>query len=489
MSASTLLQHARDSLSGSWSGQVETEGTLQLPDADRFSSIAALFGERTRLRVWWRDAEHWRVDRLLVTGEVDLFRDGATTLEWNYERAEATLSRDPDVRLPRPGDLVPPARRLAGRSAPGLRVRTRSPLSSIDHVDLWADGDSGVPLLVEVYARGAASPALTSRFTGFSTERPTDVSSFEAAAGTDVEYDDELDIADAANQYAPVLPPRVVVGLQKTASSDRAVGVYGQGTTQLIAIPLRDREADALRTQMAITPGVEQDQDRTVVALGPLGVLLTGSRGDSGWLLAGTLTRDALERAVDAVDLDVREGDVYGFLGATGSGKTTTVRLLLGLVPATSGRIEVLGETMPAAAPDVLPQVGALVEGPAAYPHLSGRANLALFDAVGPGGGRRSRTRRIEEALERVGLARVDARPVRVYSLGMRQRLGLAMALLRQPRLLVLDEPTNGLDPQGINEIRRLLLDLNRAGTTVFLSSHLLGEIEQMCTRVGVLDG
>ena len=280
-----------------------------------------------------------------------------------------------------------------------------------------------------------------------------------------------------------------MVGLQKTATSDRAVGVYGQGTTQLIAIPLRDREADALRTQMAITPGVEQDQDRTVVALGPLGVLLTGSRGDSGWLLAGTLTRDALERAVDAVDLDVREGDVYGFLGANGSGKTTTVRLLLGLVLATSGRIEVLGETMPAAAPDVLPQVGALVEGPAAYPHLSGRANLALFDAVGPGGGRRSRTRRIEEALERVGLARVDARPVRVYSLGMRQRVGLAMALLRQPRLLVLDEPTNGLDPQGINEIRRLLLDLNRAGTTVFLSSHLLGEIEQMCTRVGVLDG
>lgn len=193
--------------------------------------------------------------------------------------------------------------------------------------------------------------------------------------------------------------------------------------------------------------------------------------------------------AVDDVDLDVREGDVYGFLGANGSGKTTTVRMLLGLVLATSGTIEVLGASMPSAGRDVLPQVGALVEGPAAYPHLSGRANLALFDASGPGGERRSRTRRIAEALDRVGLASVDDRAVRAYSLGMRQRLGLAAALLRRPRLLILDEPTNGLDPQGINEIRMLLLELNREGTTVFLSSHLLGEIEQMCTRVGVLDG
>ena len=192
--------------------------------------------------------------------------------------------------------------------------------------------------------------------------------------------------------------------------------------------------------------------------------------------------------AVDGVDLDVREGDVYGFLGANGSGKTTTVRLLLGLVLATSGSIEVLGRPMPAAGRTVLPQVGAMVEGPAAYPQLSGRTNLALLDASGPGGDRSTRAGRIDDALTRVGLDGVDKRPVRAYSLGMRQRLGLAAALLRRPRLLVLDEPTNGLDPQGIREIRQLLLDLNRAGTTVFLSSHLLAEIEQMCTRVGVLD-
>jgi ABC-type multidrug transport system ATPase subunit len=192
--------------------------------------------------------------------------------------------------------------------------------------------------------------------------------------------------------------------------------------------------------------------------------------------------------AVDGIDLEVREGDVYGFLGANGSGKTTTVRMLLGLVLATSGSIEVLGRPMPAAGRHVLPQIGSMVEGPAAYPQLSGRTNLALVDASGPGGVRRTRAGRIDDALARVGLDGVDKRPVRAYSLGMRQRLGLAAALLRTPRLLVLDEPTNGLDPQGIREIRQLLLDLNAAGTTVFLSSHLLAEIEQMCTSVGVLD-
>ncbi|KQS64992.1 multidrug ABC transporter ATP-binding protein [Modestobacter sp. Leaf380] len=193
-------------------------------------------------------------------------------------------------------------------------------------------------------------------------------------------------------------------------------------------------------------------------------------------------------RAVDGIDLDVRAGDVYGFLGANGSGKTTTVRMLLGLVLPTEGEVEVLGRPMPKAAREVLPRVGALIEGPAAYGHLSGRANLALLDAAGPGGSRRSRRQRVGDVLDQVGLGGVGKRPVKAYSLGMRQRLGLAGALLRRPDLLVLDEPTNGLDPQGIHEIRTLLLDLNSTGTTVFLSSHLLAEIEQLATRVGVLD-
>jgi len=198
--------------------------------------------------------------------------------------------------------------------------------------------------------------------------------------------------------------------------------------------------------------------------------------------------------AVDGVALDVRPGDIYGFLGANGSGKTTTVRCLLGLVLPTSGTIELLGQAMPKAKSDVLPRVGALVEGPGAYGHLSGLDNLVLHDASGRrppgplGGGRRERRQRARDALEVVGLESVGRRRAGAYSLGMRQRLGLAAALMRQPELLVLDEPTNGLDPQGIREIRELLIQLHAAGTTIFLSSHLLAEVEQLCTRIGLLD-
>jgi ABC-2 type transport system ATP-binding protein len=198
--------------------------------------------------------------------------------------------------------------------------------------------------------------------------------------------------------------------------------------------------------------------------------------------------------AVDDVALEVRPGDIYGFLGANGSGKTTTLRCLLGLVLPTSGRIELFGRPMPRARPEVLPRVGSLVEGPAAYGHLSGLTNLVLHDASGKqppgrlGGGRQDRRQRARDALELVGLDGAGRRPVRAYSMGMRQRLGLAAALLRQPELLILDEPTNGLDPQGIREIRTLLQGLNADGSTILLSSHLLSEVEQLCTRIGMLD-
>jgi ABC-type multidrug transport system ATPase subunit len=191
--------------------------------------------------------------------------------------------------------------------------------------------------------------------------------------------------------------------------------------------------------------------------------------------------------AVDGIGLDVHEGDLFGFLGPNGSGKTTTVRMLLGLVFASVGSIELLGRPMPRAARSVLPQVGSLIEGPGFYPHLSGRTNLALYDAAGPGGPVRTRRARIGEALERVGLAGVGRRPVRAYSTGMRQRLGLAAALLRAPRLLVLDEPTNGLDPQGMREVRDLLVELVGGGATVFLSSHLLAEVELVCSRAAIV--
>ncbi len=191
--------------------------------------------------------------------------------------------------------------------------------------------------------------------------------------------------------------------------------------------------------------------------------------------------------AVDGVDLDVRAGDRFGLLGPNGSGKTTLLRMILGLIFATGGEIDVFGSSMPKHAASVLPDVGALVESPAGYAHLGGRTNLMLLDAAG-GSPRRTRKARVDEALSRVGLGGVDGRPIRAYSLGMRQRLGIASALLTRPRLLILDEPTNGLDPRGIRDIRDLLLELAAGGVTLFVSSHLLSEVEQIGTRIGIMD-
>ena len=191
--------------------------------------------------------------------------------------------------------------------------------------------------------------------------------------------------------------------------------------------------------------------------------------------------------AVDHVDLLVPHGAVFGFLGPNGSGKTTTIRMLLGLIRPTEGEFDLLGRRMPAGAADVLPRVGALVEGPAFHPYLSGRANLARLDAGDRTVEARTSRRRIDDALDRVGLTAAARKRYRHYSLGMRQRLGLAAALLRPRDLLVLDEPTNGLDPQGTREVRTLVRELAAEGATIFVSSHLLSEIEQVCSHVAVM--
>jgi ABC-type multidrug transport system ATPase subunit len=191
--------------------------------------------------------------------------------------------------------------------------------------------------------------------------------------------------------------------------------------------------------------------------------------------------------AVDSIDLTVPEGSVYGFLGPNGSGKTTTIRMLLGLVAPTRGAIRLLGATMPLSSGDVLPRVGALIDGPAFHPYLSGRDNLVRLDVADPTTRRGGRRDRIETALESVGLSAAADKAYRIYSQGMRQRLGLAAALIKPRELLVLDEPTNGLDPQGTREVRRIISEVAAAGTTVFVSSHLLSEIDQMCTHLGVM--
>ncbi|MGH9152268.1 MAG: ABC transporter ATP-binding protein [Acidimicrobiales bacterium] len=192
--------------------------------------------------------------------------------------------------------------------------------------------------------------------------------------------------------------------------------------------------------------------------------------------------RGGRSAALQGLDLAVPAGGVFGFLGPNGSGKTTTIRCLLGLVRPTAGRVAVLGRPVPGGLGETMRRIGSIVEAPALFPTMSGRENLALLAAV-DGIGRR----RVEEVLAQVGLASRAGDSVRRYSLGMRQRLGLAAALLKDPELLVLDEPANGLDPAGMREIRILLRRLGAEGRTVFVSSHLLSEVEQTCDSVAIL--
>jgi ABC-type multidrug transport system ATPase subunit len=202
---------------------------------------------------------------------------------------------------------------------------------------------------------------------------------------------------------------------------------------------------------------------------------------------SGLTKRFRRQIAVDHIDLQVPDSAVYGFLGPNGSGKTTTIRMLLGLISPTAGMISLMGSQMPAAARTVLRRVGSLVEGPAFHPYLSGRANLARLDAADRYSDPRTSRLRIGAALERVGLLAAAGKNYRAYSLGMRQRLAIASSLLMPRDLLVLDEPTNGLDPQGTREVRHLITELARDGATVLVSSHLLAEVEQICSHVGVM--
>jgi ABC-2 type transport system ATP-binding protein len=191
--------------------------------------------------------------------------------------------------------------------------------------------------------------------------------------------------------------------------------------------------------------------------------------------------------AVDGLDLEVERGELYGFLGPNGAGKTTTIRMALGLIHATSGSVELLGEPV-SIDQGPLSRVGALVEEPAFWRYLSGRRNLEYFArAGGRGDDTRRRVSRVDDCLATVGLGEAADKRVKAYSQGMRQRLGIAQALLGEPELLILDEPTNGLDPAGMREVRQLLRRLVDGGTTVFVSSHLLSEVEAICDRVGVM--
>jgi hypothetical protein len=318
VTAPDLLARVQGSGGAGYSGEVEVHGRLGLPVSDHFTDVADLLGGDTRMRVWWRNTQDWRVDKLLPTGEIDLFRHGRATIRWDFEREEAQTSLDPPIRLPRDADLLPPAlarraladarpdevsrlpaRRIAGRDAVGLRLQPSDPRTSIDHVDLWADAASGLVLALDAYGPDP-QPVLSTAFTqvDLSTPAPRQTS-FHAARGLRITADDVLDIADAANQYAPVLPPVEVAGLPRSGSSTRAVGIYGTGLAQLMAVPLQSRDAGYLAEHLHES-GAAETGDLLLLRVGPLGIALTFSHEPFhfAWLVTGTVTDQTLEQAV-----------------------------------------------------------------------------------------------------------------------------------------------------------------------------------------------
>jgi hypothetical protein len=321
VSAAQLLAKVRAGASTPYSGMVETTGRLGLPVSDHFTDVADLLGGDTRMRVWWRGSDDWRVDKLLTTGEIDLFHHGDATIRWDYESAEAQTSVDPKIRLPRDSDLLPPElarraldgadsqdvtrlppRRIAGIDALGLRIRPSDPRTSIDRVDLWADPTTGLVLAVDAYG-DAAQPAVSTSFSSISLSTPAQTdTTFHPAPGVHESVDDVLDIADAANQYAPVTPPTRIAGLKESPSSRDAVGIYGTGLTQVMALPLQSRDAGYLSDQL-VKSGAATVGGAPLLRAGPLGVYLVFSHDpfDFAWLVTGTVTNRTLVRA--AADL------------------------------------------------------------------------------------------------------------------------------------------------------------------------------------------
>ena len=217
----------------------------------------------------------------------------------------------------------------------------------------------------------------------------------------------------------------------------------------------------------------------------PTAAATTQARSGEVALRTHNLSKQYGQRlAVDNLNLEVKRGEIFGFLGPNGAGKTTTIRMALGLIAPTSGSVEILGQDIATHGARILPRVGALVETPALYLYMSGRDNLRAVGSVLGG----VPNARIEEVLALVGLQGRQKDRVRTYSLGMKQRLGVGIALLQDPDLLVLDEPANGLDPAGIVEMRDLMHRLAAEGKTVFISSHLLAEVQQICTRVAIIN-
>jgi hypothetical protein len=319
ISAAELDGWVRRSAGVGWSGYVETSGTLQVPDNESFATLAQLLGENTQLRVWWRNAEDWRVDRIRATGETDLFRQQGYTIRWVFESQTATFSPVSKIRLPDASDLLPPTlarwlmqgardnelsrlptRRVAGIDAPGLRLTPDEPATTVAHVDIWVEPNSGLPLQVKLYGIGEQRPVLTTALHELSLNEPgAETTDFTPADGVRVDYEQSVDVAAAANAFTPYDLPASLAGLNSRDGEDPgAVGIYGRGPTTLIALPLRGRVAGPLRRQLSDRGSAQFTDVGTFAPVGPVGLLITPYRGRSGaFLLAGTVNSETLRQA------------------------------------------------------------------------------------------------------------------------------------------------------------------------------------------------
>jgi outer membrane lipoprotein-sorting protein len=327
LSATELLAMVHRSAGAGWSGEVHTQGALQVPVSDSFSGVTRLLGDETTLRVWWRDSKHWRVDRTRASGESDLVRNGDATSTWSYESEKVTFTPYSTIRLPDESDVLPSTlaarllsgaqprelarirdRRVAGIASAGLRLVPADPRSTIARVDVWVDEKSGLPTQVEVYADGRRQPVLSTEVTALHVGTPAaSTVAFHVAAGVRVEHRRALDEAAGANAFAPFQPPAVVAGLPRRGSGADlgAVGIYGRGPTALIAFPLRTEIAIDLRKQLLRSKKTHETDAGVGIEAGPLSVLLT--RGvHAAYLLTGTVTPETLVAAAADLRTGVR---------------------------------------------------------------------------------------------------------------------------------------------------------------------------------------
>ena len=319
ISAIELAERIQASGGIAWSGLAETSGGLQLPDSDSFVGLAQLLGEDNELRVWWRAADDWRIDRVRSTGETDLFRQGQMMVRWVFESETATITPVSRVRLPDASDLLPPTlarqmlqgvrpdeltrlpvRRIAGIEAPGLRLIPAEPASTVARVDIWADSVSGLPVQVELYAEGDQQPVVRSTLAELRLETPpSELTVFRPASQATITYEESVDVAAAANAFAPYDLPATLAGLTSRDGDDpTAVGVYGRGPTTVMVLPLRGQVARPLRARLRESAGFSETEVGTLAPVGPVGLLLTPRISDrSSLLLTGTVTTEYLERA------------------------------------------------------------------------------------------------------------------------------------------------------------------------------------------------